>query len=462
MAAAIVELDALADTVRATAENDDLLAIRNLRFGAQLADERRLVGRIHVSSWRSEFGSAGVDALENGAHVQTVAQLCHFLRALLGQAGKAGVGEAHGLQRTQVFGILRQAVLAHTRFHVHDGLELGDEPWVDLAVFVYFGFGHAHAQCLCDHAQTVWRRCANGGANGVLGAFALFVTGDFDLIETRQAGFEATQSLLERLSKCTANRHDFTDRLHGGGQDWRCAREFLEGKTWDFGDDVVDGWFEGRRRRAAGDVVVQLVQRVADCKLCRDLGNREAGGLGGECRRARNTRVHFDDDEAAILRVDGELHVRAARFHADFAQNRNRCIAHHLVFFVRQRQGRGNGDRVAGVNAHRVDVFDGADDDAVVGLVADDFHFIFLPAENRFFDQHFGGWGCIETAADDFEELRTVIGNAAARATHCEGWADNCGQADDIDSLRGNGHGVADVALLAVRLAQVPLVFEVV
>ncbi len=44
---------------------------------------------------------------------------------------------------------------------------------------------------------------------------------------------------------------------------------------------------------------------------------------------------------------------------------------------------------IAGVDAHRIEVFDGADDDAVVGLVAHDFHFVFLPAEQRFFDENF-------------------------------------------------------------------------
>ena len=63
VAAAIVELDALADAVRPAAEDDDFLARRNLRFGAGLADEGRLVGGIHVGGGRGEFGGACVDAL---------------------------------------------------------------------------------------------------------------------------------------------------------------------------------------------------------------------------------------------------------------------------------------------------------------------------------------------------------------------------------------------------------------
>ena len=66
-----------------------------------------------------------------------------------------------------------------------------------------------------------------------------------------------------------------------------------------------------------------------------------------------------------------------------------RGVAHPLVFLVGQRLRRGDGDRVAGVDAHRVEVLDRADDDDVVGLVAHHLHLVLLPADDRFLDQHF-------------------------------------------------------------------------
>ncbi len=353
-------------------------------------------------------------------------------------------------------------MLADAGFRIDDGLELGDEPGVDLRVLVDFLFGHAHAQRLGDHAQAIRRRRADSGADRVLGAFALFVTGNFDFIETGKAGFETAQRLLQGFRKGAADGHDFTDRLHRGGEDRRRARELLEGETRDLGDDVVNRGFERCRGGAAGDVVFEFVQSIADGELRGDLGDREAGCLGSQRRGARHARVHFDDDEAAVLRVDGELHVGAAGLDADLTQHRNRGVAHDLVFLVGQRQRWRDSDGVTGMDAHRIDVFDGADDDAIVRGVADDFHLILLPAQNRFFDQNFRRRRGVEAAGDDVEEFRAVIGNAAARAAQRKRRADDGGQADMIDGLGGNGHGVGHVTLLAVGFAEVPLVFEVV
>ena len=67
--------------------------------------------------------------------------------------------------------------------------------------------------------------------------------------------------------------------------------------------------------------------------------------------------------------------------------DRARRVAQALVLLVGQRHRRRDGDRVAGVHAHRVDVLDRADDDEVVGAVADDLELELLPAEQALLDQ---------------------------------------------------------------------------
>ena len=73
MAAAIIELDALADAVRPAAENDDLLLVRRRGFVDGAAVKRHFVGRIHIGRRRSELGGAGVDALEHRPHAERAA-----------------------------------------------------------------------------------------------------------------------------------------------------------------------------------------------------------------------------------------------------------------------------------------------------------------------------------------------------------------------------------------------------
>ena len=135
--------------------------------------------------------------------------------------------------------------------------------------------------------------------------------------------------------------------------------------------------------------------------------------------------------------MDGELNVRAAGFDADFANHCQRRVAHPLVFFVGERLGRGHGDRIAGVDAHRVEVFDRADDHDVVVGVAHHLHFVFFPAEDAFFDEHLVHGRKIEPAADRFVEFLAVVGEAAAAAAQREAGANDAGEADFFDRLAG-------------------------
>ena len=82
------------------------------------------------------------------------------------------------------------------------------------------------------------------------------------------------------------------------------------------------------------------------------------------------------------------MDVAAACLHTHGAHDQPRLIAQALVFLVGEGLGRGHGDAVAGVDAHRVEVFDGADHDKVVGAVAHHLQLVLLPADERFFHQH--------------------------------------------------------------------------
>src|SRR5262249_54283791 len=97
--------------------------------------------------------------------------------------------------------------------------------------------------------------------------------------------------------------------------------------------------------------------------------------------------IHPDHPQFAALALPRELDVRAAGVDADGANDRDRRVAQLLVLLVRERHLRRDGDGVARVDAHRVEVFDRADDDDVVRAVAHDLELELVPAAERLLDE---------------------------------------------------------------------------
>ena len=238
------------------------------------------------------------------------------------------------------------------------------------------------------------------------------------------AGFEAPHPFAERLFERAANRHDLADAFHLRSKHGLRTREFFELPARDFRHHVIDGRLEAGGRLAR-DVVLDFVQTITDSEFRGDFGDGESRGFRRQRRAARNARIHFDDHHAPGFRIDGKLHVRAAGIHADFAQAGQRAVAHHLIFAIRQRLRRSYGDGIAGVHAHGIEIFNRANDDAVVGLVAHHLKLEFLPAEHAFFDKHFMHGRKIESALQNFFGFLAIVGNAAARSAHRKAGTEN-------------------------------------
>ena len=105
--------------------------------------------------------------------------------------------------------------------------------------------------------------------------------------EARGRRLHRAQRLAQRLGERPPERHRLADALHRRGQLGVGAGELLEREPRDLHHDVVQRRLE-RGRGLAGDVVADLVERVADREPRRDLGDREPGGLGRQ-RRATAT-----------------------------------------------------------------------------------------------------------------------------------------------------------------------------
>ena len=204
------------------------------------------------------------------------------------------------------------------------------------------------------------------------------------------AVLQRAHGLAEGLLKGAADRHDLAHGLHARGERGVGALELLEGKARHLDHAVVDRGLKAGGR-GLGDVVDDLVERVANGKARGGLGDGEARGLGGKRGRTAHARVHLDDDQAAGVGVHGKLHVGAAGLDADLLQNGERGHTHALILKVGERLRRRHGDGVAGVHAHGVEVLDGAHDDAVAGVVTHDLHLVLFPTLDGLLDQHLVG-----------------------------------------------------------------------
>ena len=272
--------------------------------------------------------------------------------------------------------------------------------------------------------------------------------------QTAAPELERADALHERFLEGAADGHRLADRLHLRRERPVGLRELLEVPARNLDDDVVDRRLEGCRREPR-DVVRNLVEVIAERELGGDLRDREAGRLRRQRRRARHARVHLDDDHPAVRRIDGELDVRSAGFDADPADDAARRVAHPLVFLVAQRQDRRDGDAVAGVHAHRIDVLDRADDDEVVGDVAHHLELELLPADDRFLDEDLVDRAQLEAAFGEVAELFDVVGDAAADAAERERRADD--QRESRASARARPLRSSDARHAALRHVEADL-----
>ena len=206
------------------------------------------------------------------------------------------------------------------------------------------------------------------------------------------------------------------------------ARELVEREARQLDDDVVERRLE-RGDGRAGHHVRDLGQPAADRDLGGDPGDRVAGRLGGERRRARDARVDLDDGVLGRVGRQRELDVAAA-LDAERADDREGRAAQALVDGVGQGLDRGHDDRVAGVDAERIDVLHRAHRDARVVGVAHHLVLDLLPADEAALDHDLADRAGTQAGPDPLAVGRLGLDDAAARAAERERGPDDGRQPD--------------------------------
>ena len=249
-----------------------------------------------------------------------------------------------------------------------------------------------------------------------------------------------------------ANAHDLAGGFHLRAQRIVGVGKFIKGEAGHLRHHIVQCGLKGSGGIGNGD----LVQRHADGDLRADSGNGIAAGFAGQCGRAGHTGVDLDEVILKTARVQRELHIAAA---LDFQgpYDLQGAVPEHMILLVGQGLGGADHDAVAGVDAHRIDIFHVADGDGGVVGIPHDFVFYFFKALDGFLHQHLMDGRKHKGIFHDLMTFGLVVCKAAARAAQREGGAQHHGITDLRGDLQAFFNGICDIGgqhRLTQRLAE--------
>ncbi len=311
----VVELDALADADGTGAQHhDDRLAAAGEGPGLAVT----VVGGVEIRRLRVELRAAGVHHLVNRVPV-----LRQFPAA--GEAAESRVRVAQPLALLVLR--LRQAV-CDGGLERRQLFQFVQKPAVDLRDLVDLLHGDAGFQGLEHREKPVVVHPPEPLPDGGV------VSGIRLAVQSIHADLSAPDGLQQRHLEAGGDGHHLAGGLHLGAQGPGGVGELVKGPLGHLHHDVVQGGLEAGAG-LAGDVVLDLVQGIAQSDLGGDLGDGVACGLGGQGRGPGHPGVHLDDRVLEALRVQGQLHVAAAH-DPQVGDDVQRRLAEHLELLVRQ------------------------------------------------------------------------------------------------------------------------------
>ena len=249
VAATVVELNSLPDAVRTAAQNHHLLAIRWIRLALGF------VAGIEIRREAFEFRRAGIHAIEHRRHTQLFALRANFQRGGAHRAAYPFVGDTVALGAEH--GRLRNSLqlFAFERYFQIDNLfQVLQKPRIDARHLADLFDGVTAFKGEADIVQAIRIRRDQALRNQMI----------FKLLRSDWlSGFQAANSLPQRLFKRPSNGHHFAHGFHLRAQHRLCAGELLKLPTRDLRYHVIDGRLKARRSHSC-DVVPDLIQTIAN------------------------------------------------------------------------------------------------------------------------------------------------------------------------------------------------------
>ncbi len=260
--------------------------------------------------------------------------------------------------------------------------------------------------------------------------------------ETVHTLADHSQAFLNRFFECAANGHNLAHRFHRRADMAVNAMELAEVPAGYLHYYVVERGLE-ECRCTLGDAVLEVKQSVAEGKLRCHESKGITGGLRRKGRRTAQTCV--DLDYAVIHRrgVVGILHVALAN-DTDVADNLDSERTQVMIVVVAEGLRGCYNDTLAGVDAERVEVLHVADGDTVVVAVAHNFVLNFLPALERFLNEHLGRER--ESFFYQRNKFVVVVAETAAEAAESICSTHNHGVSEAVGHAQGIINGIYSLA----------------
>ena len=428
---AVVELYALTDTDRTGAKynNSLLVAYFNLILG--------FVAGIVVRSCSLKLSSAGINHFIGRQNAVSLTQVADFELGLAYALSDNCIGKAHFLRFAQQ---ARSKLMGfQSFFHFNDVLDFGQEPQVNLGDVMNLFEGNATADSFSNNEAALV-------VNQLNAVMDFFIAQSLELrhLQMVEADFQAAYSLQHRSLEAALNCHNLTGSLHLSSQSAVSSYEFVERPAREFQYDIVNSRLEACLS-LFGNSVFNFVQVVAKSDFAGNLRNRIAGSLRSQCGGTAYARVNLDYIVVLGVRVESQLYVTAANY-AQLAHDVDRSLTQQLYLFVAQGLCRSHNDGVTGVYANGVQVFHGADGDAVVSSVADNLEFDFLPAGDAAFNQALADRAVAQALLYDIDQLFFVFSDTAAGAAQSISRTNDQRIADFLTEIASSLNGFHDGA----------------
>ena len=233
--------------------------------------------------------------------------------------------------------------------------------------------------------------------------------------KTELTDLQASDSFLERFFIGFTDTHNFADGTHLCTQLILYALELLKCPAREFDYHIVSV----RNVFVQGSVFStwDLVQVQTGSQHRRYQCDRETGCLTCQCGGTGGSRVDLDNDDSSADRIVGKLYVGSTDdfyFFYDLI-----CLSlQFLLYLLGDGQHRSGTERITGMYADRIDIFDKAYSNHIVFGVTDNFQLQFFPSKDGFFYQNLTYQAGLQTSGAYSFQFFYIIYQTAACSTH--------------------------------------------